>query len=366
MISVTAKAGDTNTPLLSLQNLHAWFSTASGLMRAVDGVSLDIAPGEKLGVLGESGSGKTQTFHSVFGLGRGAPGVVRGSARFADVELLADLDQHVRVDYSETGAPLAANKDTVRWRAVHQQRLAPLMGREVAMLFQDPRRSLIPYWTIGQHLDNALARRSANGAATQSSAELLRSLGFSTPARILDSYPQRLSGGEAQRAMLALTMAMKPKLLIADEPTTGLDTINQTRVLAALRELQANSSMAMVLISHDLAVVESVVDRVVVMYGGKVLAAAPVSALEQSDDASLHPYLNELRDSQRRRSYGAQIKPSTSSEVAGRQASGCSFRNRCMLRPQLPTNVQAQCATEVPPLVTLGGGRSSACWGVTS
>jgi ABC-type dipeptide/oligopeptide/nickel transport system ATPase component len=268
-----------------------------------------------------------------------------------------------------SGVSPAARAAIARWRVRQAKVLESLLGRQVAILFQDPKRSLVPYWTIRQHLEAVQQRATASGRAAQPTGasslhETLQALGFLDPARILAAYPERLSGGEAQRAMLALTMAMRPQLLIADEPTTGLDLINQARVLEALARLQQQVGMALILISHDLAVVASLVDRLVVMYGGQVMAEAPVSVLADDRPGTLHPYFEELRASQQRRAAGQRIEAAVSSPPAPRAARGCPFQARCPLRPVLAAALQRRCAEERPVLQPLGDGRSTACWGM--
>ncbi len=336
-------------PLLSITGLTTWFGSPQGTVRAVDDVSLTLDAGHTLGVVGESGSGKTQTFFSILGLSSGAPGVVAGRARFGTVDLLDGLERFVG----------PRGKDVHAWNRVHQQRLAPILGADAALLFQDPKRSLIPYWTIGRHFTDVLRRRPTE----QRPADLLASLGFRDATRILTAYPHELSGGEAQRALLGITMAMQPRLLIADEPTTGLDTINQARVLEALRQAHDGQQLAMVLISHDLAVVDCMVDDIVVMFAGRVVERISASQLRTVPDSQLHPYTRALRASQRTRAAGHPISTEAYKTPLTRAPKGCAYHLRCALRPLLPVSTQQQCATEAPPEHIASPGRSQACWG---
>lgn len=336
------------------------------MVRAVRGVSLDVRPGQAVGIVGESGSGKTQTFFSVFGLSQGWPGVVGGACRFGDVDILRGLSEYVTVDSSDRSAAPVVRKNAQRWNAVHHARLAPILGSDVAMMFQDARRSLVPYWTIRQHLVHVLRRVDDSGDHAAAAATLMSRFGFRGPGRVLDAFPEQLSGGEAQRAMLALTMAMHPRLLIADEPTTSLDAINQMRVLDELQRLHAESELAMVLISHDLAIVGRVVDYVFVMFGGTVVERAPVSLLTSGSKTSLHPYSSALRESQRRRAAGLPIGASTRGRDAEPRTVGCPYASRCDLRPKLPTPIQARCAAEFPAEVKVAAGHFVSCWGIAS
>ncbi len=336
-------------PLLSIAGLTTWFASPQGTVRAVDDVSLTLDAGRKLGVVGESGSGKTQTFFSVLGLSSGVPGVVAGRARLGGMDLLDGLERFVGPN----------GKDVGGWNRFHQQRLQSVLGADAAILFQDPKRSLIPYWTIGRHFTDVLSRRNTE----QRPADLLDALGFREPARILAAYPHELSGGEAQRALLAMTMAMQPRLLIADEPTTGLDTINQARVLEALRRAHEGRQVAVVLISHDLAVVDAMVDDVVVMFAGRVVERISSLQLRTVPDAQLHPYTRALRASQRSRAAGRPISTELYKTPLARATTGCAYHARCALRPLLSASMQQQCAAEVPAEHVVSPGRSLACWG---
>ncbi|MCC6243149.1 MAG: ABC transporter ATP-binding protein [Gemmatimonadaceae bacterium] len=288
-----------NAPsLLTIENLCVDFPTTHGTVRAVDGCSFTIAPGERVGIVGESGSGKSQTMVSIFGLqpmlARTMSGQATFNARSGSVDLL--------------------HRD-------HAARDA-LLGREVAMMFQDPSRVLIPYWTIAQHMDHIVHRHGHEGSA--SPVELLASLGFPNPEHLLRAPPQQLSGGEAQRALLAISMLMRPRLLIADEPTTGLDLINQAHVLDVLRQQQAAHQFALILISHDLAVIDAMVDRVIVMQAGRIVEQATAEHLRRAPDEALHPYTKSLRDSHRRRTRGtacpSRVAPVTTSASLGAPA----------------------------------------------
>ena len=354
-----------SAPLLSIRHLHSWFETPAGMVRAVANMSLDVQPREALGIVGESGSGKTQTFFSVFGLSQGWPGVVGGTARFDEVDLLDGLSTHVTLPAADDDATPVV-KNSQRWNAIHHARLAPILGSDVAMIFQDARRSLVPYWTIRQHLVHVLRRQDANADHPRQAEDVLSRFGFRDPNHVLDAFPEQLSGGEAQRAMLALAMAMKPRLLVADEPTTALDAINQMRVLGELQRIHAETDVALVLISHDLAVVARVVDHVLVVFGGAVVERVPASMLTSGSEDRLHPYSKELRESQRRRAAGLPILGTTREGAAARRASGCPYAGRCDLRPRLSAQLQTRCDTEFPDELKLADDHYVACWGMAS
>lgn len=353
-------------PLLEITDLHTWFRTPHGLLQAVAGVTLRVGEGQALGIVGESGSGKTQTFYSVFGLSHGWPGVVRGDARFGDTDLLGGLDEHTRWQADADGTQVPVEKHVQRWNAIHHRRLEPVLGRQVAMIFQDARRSLVPYWTIRQHLDASL--EGANGGVADSTAagELLARFGFRDTKHVLSAYPEQLSGGEAQRAMLAFAMAASPRLLVADEPTTALDALSQLRVLRELERIHDESDVAVVLISHDLAVVRRVVSDVVVMFGGVVMEQVPAAAFDGAGQLLLHPYSADLHESQRRRMSGLPIVAQVERGGARRRARGCQYAGRCSRRPTLGSEMQARCDGEQPPQVQVGPHHFVSCWAVAS
>ena len=251
-----------DVPLLSVRGLNTSFATDHGLIRAVDGVELDVWPGESLGVVGESGSGKSATFLSVLGLVR-PPGAVQAeSIRFNGREI--------------AGLPQSA--------------LRQLRGRDLALTLQDALTALNPALTIGTQIKEALAAHEPGLSArerTRRAEELLRLVGIPDAARRLRAYPHAFSGGMRQRAMIAIALACKPKLLIADEPTTALDVTVQAQVLELMADLRARLGMSLVLISHDLGVIAEHCDRVAVMYAGQVVETGPTRTVI---DAPRHPY----------------------------------------------------------------------------
>jgi oligopeptide/dipeptide ABC transporter ATP-binding protein len=249
---------------LTLERLTVTFATATGAVNAVDDVSLSVAPGECLGIVGESGAGKSQAFLAVMGL-LAANGRARGSARFAGTELI--------------GLPPAA-LDRVR-------------GSGIGMVFQDPMSSLTPHLTVGEQVAEVARRhlRLGRAAARSRALRLLERVQLTDPAGRLRQYPHELSGGMRQRVMIAIALCCGPQLLIADEPTTALDVTVQAQILALLAELKRERSMAMVLITHDMGAVAGVADRVAVMRAGRVVEAAAVAAILKSPR---DPYTREL------------------------------------------------------------------------
>jgi len=262
--STEAAAAGAPQALLTLERLTVTFATAAGAVNAVEDVSLSVAPGECLGVVGESGAGKSQAFLAVMGL-LAANGSARGSARFDGSELL--------------GLPAAA-LDRVR-------------GVSIGMVFQDPMTSLTPHLRIGDQVAEVMVRHLhlRRAAARGRALELLERVQLTDPAQRMRQYPHELSGGMRQRAGIAIALACGPKLLIADEPTTALDVTVQAQILALLAALKRERSMAMVLITHDMGAVAGVADRVAVMRAGRLVETAAVATILKSPG---DPYTREL------------------------------------------------------------------------
>ena len=319
----------TATPLLSVENLRTHFQTPNGPVRAVDGVSFELHSGETLGIVGESGCGKTVACLSILGLvdepGRIEPG---SSIRLRDNELTQASNEEMR---------------TVR-------------GNEISMIFQEPMTSLNPVWTVGNQIAEAVRihRRTKSGAARARAIEMLGLVGIPDPDRRVDDYPHELSGGMRQRVMIAMALACDPSLLIADEPTTALDVTIQAEILDLLADLKERLGMAMIFVSHDLGVVSEIADRVIVMYGGQVVESGRAGDIF---DRPHHPYTEGLLRSIPRVTERiprlAVIPGSVPSPVAW--PSGCRFHTRCPYR-------WARCGSELPPLHERGGERTSRCW----
>jgi peptide/nickel transport system ATP-binding protein/oligopeptide transport system ATP-binding protein len=314
--------------LLSVEGLRVGFRSADGgMVEAVRGVDFCVAPGEAVGIVGESGSGKSLSMLAVMRL-LGAPARATGGQVLFDGE---DL--------------LAAN----------EKRMRALRGRDIAMVFQDPQSSLNPALTIGRQITDVVrAHRGVSSAeARRIAAEALERVGIRDAGRRLASYPHEFSGGMRQRALIAMAIACRPRLLIADEPTTALDVTVQAQIVDLIAELRRELNLAVVFISHNLQLVAEIVDRVVVMYGGKVVEDGPVEAIER---APRHPYTSLLKACVP--SLSGPVGPLTAIEGApprlGRLPAGCPFSPRC------PDAIES-CASEMPALIAEAGHRT-ACW----
>ena len=323
MHSIPATAEPGVPPVLEVEGLSVRFATPDGEVPAVRDFALSLRPGECVGVVGESGAGKSQSFLAVMGL-LPSNAQVAGSARLDGVELL--------------GRP-AAELNRVR-------------GARISMIFQDPMTSLTPHLTVGEQIGEVLVRHRGltRSAATARALALLERVHVTDAARRLRQYPHELSGGMRQRVMIAIALACDPAVLVADEPTTALDVTIQAQILALLAELKREQGMAMVLVTHDLGVVAGVADRVAVMYAGRVVELGPVREVLKTP---AHPYTAALL-----RSMPRLDEPATASLVAipgqppnpRRLPPGCAFAPRCGA-------AEARCREQRPDAAALRGVR---------
>jgi ABC-type dipeptide/oligopeptide/nickel transport system ATPase component len=351
-------------PALSLDGIRTYFRTAQGIVRAVEDVSLAVAERSTLGVVGESGSGKTQSLLSVLGLSTGEPGVIAGRASIGGRDLLGGLAEAVRERRDADGRLVEVTVDE-RWRRAHLRRVRAELGNSVALLSQDPKRSLVPYLRVRDHLRPVLRRHHEAADVDAAAADALTALGFRDPRRVLSSFPDQLSGGECQRVMLALAAAVRPQLLVADEPTTALDALSQARVLEELRRLRDARPFALVLISHDIGLVSHLTDAIAVIFGGRVVERLSTRALDDAAAESLHPYTAALITGQRRRQAGRAVLPVSHADTAdARPEVGCAYAVRCPLRPTLDPATRLQCTRETPVLRRRSDAHETACWGM--
>jgi oligopeptide/dipeptide ABC transporter ATP-binding protein len=323
-------------PLLSVRDLRLSLTGPAGPVTPVDGVSLELAAGECVGLVGESGCGKSLSALTLLGLSRSLPGAQVSGAALWQPEAAA------------------APRDLLE---LPEAALLKLRGREIGMVFQDPLSCLNPLLTAGYQIGEVLrAHTPLRGAAARArTEELLALCGVPQPALRARQYPHQLSGGLRQRVLLAVALAAGPRLLIADEPTTALDVTIQAQVLATLRELQRAQGLAVLFITHDLGVVAQLCSRVLVMYAGRIVESA---SAEQFFSAPRHPYSRALLASLPRlheqRERGALASIPGAPPQPGRFPAGCRFHPRC---PQ----VMERCRSEYPP--DFGQGESRvACW----
>jgi len=319
--------------LLDVKNLKTYFFTDEGIVRAVDGVDLYIEKGETLGVVGESGCGKSVTALSIMKLIPSPPGkIIEGEILYNGTNLV--------------------NLPAGQMRKIR--------GKEISMIFQEPMTSLNPVFTCGEQIAEALRLHEGLGrrAAMDKTVEMLKLVHIPNAERRVKEYPHQLSGGMRQRIMIAMALSCNPKLLIADEPTTALDVTIQAQILELLNELKSKLKMAVMLITHDMGVIAETAQRVVVMYAAKVAEEAPVGDLYKEP---LHPYTQgllrsipriDLAATERRR---LETIPGTVPTLRGEIAPGCRFAPRCPF-------VKSVCTEKDPVIKEVKPGHKVSCW----
>src|SRR5262245_4456748 len=317
-------------PLLEVQGLRTYFYMRGGVMRAVDGVDLVVEQGRTLGLVGESGCGKTVTSLSVMRL-IDAPGRIEAGSKI-----------------------LFEGRDLA---AADEDELRDVRGNEISMIFQEPMTSLNPVYTVGDQIAEAVRLHQGVGqrAALDRAVEMLKLVGIPSPEKRVKDYPHQMSGGMRQRVMIAMALSCNPKLLIADEPTTALDVTIQAQILELMKELRDRLGMAIMLITHDLGVVAEMADDVAVMYAGRVVEKGPIELIFNSPQ---HPSTEALLQS-------IPVLGMTQAEplrvIRGMVPSpmswpaGCRFASRC-------DHAMDRCRVEDPPLFAAGGVQQAACW----
>jgi oligopeptide/dipeptide ABC transporter ATP-binding protein len=313
-------------PVLDVRDLIVEFSSEDGPLRAVDGVSFQVRRGEIVGLVGESGAGKSLTSEAILRLIRCPPGRVAGEVRFLGQDLLT-------LDEAE---------------------LARIRGKDVAMIFQNPGASLNPVFRVGDQMLEAMTLHLPEPRHTlrEHVLELLGRVGISSPATRARDFPHQFSGGMAQRVMIAMGISCTPSLLIADEPTTALDVTIQAQVLALIRRLAREMGVAVLLVSHDLGIISQMCDRVLVMYAGRVVEEASVETIFR---APAHPYTRGLIECLPRLDGGGRLG-AIGGTMPGLRAlpPGCRFHPRCPV-------AEARCAVETPASRRVGPGQMAAC-----
>jgi peptide/nickel transport system ATP-binding protein len=315
-------------PLLAIEGLSVHFQLPAGPLKAVDGVSLSVAAGETLALVGESGCGKSVTASSILRLVPHPGAIVAGSIRFDGRDIMTLSPEEIRA----------------------------LRGGQIGMIFQEPMTSLNPVFRIGEQIAESMTAHGlmGRGEALEAAAALLARVGIPSPAERIRAYPHELSGGMRQRVMIAMSIACGPRLLIADEPTTALDVTIQAQIMALLNELRISSGMGMLLITHDLGIVSQHAQRTAVMYAGQIVEQGPTDQLLASPR---HPYTRGLIAS-----LPSTTPPGTPIEtIAGAPPPpwalppGCPFQERCPL-------VEDVCRVKLPPLSERVPGHAVRCW----
>ncbi|MEW5805857.1 MAG: ABC transporter ATP-binding protein [Acidobacteriota bacterium] len=316
--------------LLSIQDLKTYFQTSQGVVRAVDSVSLDVKEGEIVGLVGESGCGKSVTAFSILRLVSEPGKIVGGKILYKGRDLLALDEKGIR----------------------------KIRGKEIAMIFQEPMTSLNPVFTVGNQIAEAVRLHQKKGRkeAWKEAIRMLGVVSISSPEKRVYDYPHQMSGGMRQRVMIAMALSCRPSLLIADEPTTALDVTIQDQILTLLKKLQGEFKLSILLITHDFGIVAETVDRVAVMYAGKIVEEAPVKSIFKEPK---HPYTMGLLNSIPGVERGGSRKrlPTIGGSVPDllNLPEGCTFAPRC-------PSVMERCMKKYPEMVSLDGYRSVSCY----
>jgi oligopeptide transport system ATP-binding protein len=314
--------------LLDVRDLSVRYTTPEGVVQAIDGLSFSLQAGEALGIVGESGAGKSQAALAMLGL-LAPNAAVTGSIRFEDRELLGQAERE--------------------W--------SRLRGNRIAMVFQDPMTSLNPYLRIETQIGEVLERHRhlSRAAARAESLRLLDSVHIADAASRLRSYPHELSGGQRQRVMIAMALACRPALLLADEPTTALDVTVQAQILKLFADLRREFGVAIVLITHDLGVVAELCERTLVMYAGRAVESGPTRDLLH---APAHPYTRALLQARPRLDGPLESRLQA---LPGQPPNPVRLPRGCAFAPRCPAVIEA-CAATIPAMETIGTDRNVACW----
>ena len=318
-----------DSQLLEVRDLRTYFYTEAGVVKAVDGVDFELYPGETLGVVGESGCGKSVTSLSIMKLVPQPLGrIVGGSIRFKGLDLTGLTNDEMR----------------------------KIRGNDISMVFQEPMTSLNPVYTVGDQIAETiiLHKKVNKKEALDQALSMIRKVGIPEPKQRLREYPHQLSGGMRQRVMIAMALSCNPRLLIADEPTTALDVTIQAQILKLMRSLKDRLGMSIMLITHDLGVIAEMAERVVVMYAGKVFEYNGVKSLFSDP---MHPYTWGLLNSIARMDMDVDELPTIPGIVPNplNFPSGCKYHTRCQLQ-------RDQCRVQEPPLSEIAAGHFTRCW----
>jgi len=322
----------TKTPLLEVKNLRTYFKSEDGLVRAVDGVDFHVYPGEVIGLVGESGCGKSVTALSIMRL-IAPPGKV------------------------ETGEILFEGEDLLK---LTERQMRSIRGDRISMIFQQPQTSLNPVFMVGDQVAEVMHihEKLKKASAWEKTVELFRLVGIPDPERRMKSYPHEMSGGMAQRVMIAMALALRPSLLIADEPTTALDVTIQAQILDLMRNLRAEVGASVILITHDLGVIAELAERVAVMYAGQIVEQTSVSALF---DEPLHPYTQGLIGSipiLSKTIDRLEVIPGSVPNLVDLPP-GCRFSPRCRAREEHGLEI---CIQALPDLIEVKPNHLVRCW----
>lgn len=358
----------TNPFLLRIESLRTYFYSAAkqAFIRSVDGVDLDVEKGTTLGIVGESGSGKSITMLSVMGLIDSHPGVVSGKITLntsQPINLLHSLDKHVA--FNDSSDIMEIQKSNGAWKRQLEKNMQQIRGKEISMIFQNPKAAMNPFESVGKQISEMISLHTnikEKNATKEKALSWLERVKIDSPRLRYDNFPHGLSGGMCQRAMIAMALSSEPSLLIADEPTTGLDATIQSKIVELLQEIKSDLGITTVLISHDIGVINKLSDNIAVMYGGRVLETGPAKIVLNKEDGQGHPYTQALLASR------PDIKnidskghlPAIPGEVLDtiNVPKGCRFYSRCSESGML----KERCRVSEPPFFQASEKHKIRCW----
>ena len=358
------------SPMLQIENLRTYFYSRAkqAFIRSVDGVDLEVNKGDTLGIVGESGSGKSVSMLSIMGLVSARPGIISGNVWFDGdrrINLLEGLQNHVRLTERE-GRVMEVEKADTEWQSQLETNMEGIRGREIAMIFQNPKSAMNPFFTIGNQITENVAKHTkykSKNEARDRALYWLDRVKIDSPKLRYFNYPYGLSGGMCQRAMIAMALSSEAKLLIADEPTTGLDATIQARIADLLEELRAETGITIVIISHDMGVIGRLSNRIAVMYGGRVMESGPAREVIDHRDGKSHPYTEALlksipsEDNLSSQGHLNSIEGEVLDTI--NTPRGCRFASRCQ---RINASVEAMCKSQEPPLAPVTDDHKIRCW----
>jgi len=348
-------------PLLEVNNLTVEFyneSTDKNTV-AIQDVNFSLSRNESLGIIGESGSGKSITLLSLMGLIDKLPGIVSGSINLntssISQNLLQDIEQFIILKKDQQASVKSENQWKKR-RELHYKRVR---GKEISMIFQNPKLAFNPFYSIGNQINEMIRLHTSITSKKEAKSvaiEWLRKVKIEAPEIRYNNNPYGLSGGMCQRAMIAMALASQPSIIIADEPTTGLDATIQADIVDLLRTVRAESLVSMIVVSHDLNVIKQLADNIIVYYKGRIVEQGPTNIILNSTRENSHPYTRRLLDAN---AFG-YVDTENQAIEDSTNYSGCSFSNQCKLKHTIP---DAKCDNQMPDLIPLTQQHSIRCWG---
>lgn len=355
-------------PLLSIKDLSIWFGQGGGYLKAVNRVSMEVGRGEIVGLIGQSGSGKTTLAMGLLGLVKGYPGLWEGEARLDGRSLLPDMERFIKRKgggpgggANPGGREFVVEKSYIPFQRAQRRQLRDTLGRDIATIFQEPKASLDPFYTVGGHMLEALERNADRHAGPDRAGRdfkeigiaLLKDVGLVDAENLWGLHPHEISGGMAQRVMISMALCAKPKLLIADEPSTSLDVTTQAKLLQLFLRLRDRHGLSIIIISHDIGVIHEVSTRIYVMHRGSVVETGDSAEVLSSPK---HPYTASLLDSFSR--FGEKLPLPPADPAAGQ---GCAYRDMCAAyRRLLAPAERARCEEEKPAGQSGSGIRDAA------